>query len=157
MGARGPAPKPTALKALAGNPGKRALNTREPKPRTQKPKMPAHLNEAARVEWKRLARELATMRILTSADADALAMYCETYVRWVEASKALADGGMVTVTENGYPILSPYISIVNQCLRTMKTLLTEFGMTPASRSRIQVPEGKAEDPFDDFLNRRSSG
>ena len=30
MGKRGPAPKPTALKVLQGNPGKRKLNDSEP-------------------------------------------------------------------------------------------------------------------------------
>ena len=32
MGARGPAPEPTALKILAGNPGKRKLPENEPQP-----------------------------------------------------------------------------------------------------------------------------
>lgn len=154
MGARGPAPKPTALKELAGNPGKRALNAREPQPRTKRPKMPEHLTDDAKKEWKRLVRELGAMELLTSADADALAMYCQTYDNWVKASKKLADGGMVTKTENGYPIMSPYVTIVNQCLRTMKQLLTEFGMTPASRSRISVPEKPEDDDFDQFLKRR---
>ena len=34
MGKRGPRPRPTALKLARGNPGKRRLNTDEPKPRT---------------------------------------------------------------------------------------------------------------------------
>src|SRR5579863_4705296 len=33
MGARGPAPKPTALVLLEGNPGKRPINKRQPQPR----------------------------------------------------------------------------------------------------------------------------
>lgn len=155
MGAGRPA-KPTALKELAGNPGKRAINQREPKPRTKKPKMPNHLNAQARIEWTRVVKELAAMKLLTSADADALAMYCETYARWVDASKCLAEKGMVHITENGYPVLSPYVTIVNQFMRTMQRLLTEFGMTPASRSRIQLPEDPADDPFQKFLDRRAS-
>ncbi len=50
--------------------------------------------------------------------------------------------------------MSPYVTIVNQCLRTMKQLLTEFGMTPASRSRISVPEKKEDDDFDQFLKKK---
>jgi P27 family predicted phage terminase small subunit len=116
--------------------------------------MPGHLGEDAQKEWKRLVKELGAMRLLTSADSDALAMYCQTYERWVAASKKLAAEGMVTFTEKGYPVMSPYIAIVNQCIKTMQRLLTEFGMTPASRARIQVPEKKEADPFDDFLRRR---
>jgi hypothetical protein len=51
MGLRGPAPEPTALKLLRGNPGKRPLNTLEPKPPTGKrPHCLAHLDEVARKE-----------------------------------------------------------------------------------------------------------
>lgn len=153
MGAGRPA-KPTALKVLAGNPGGRPLNDAEPKPRNTKPKMPAHLGEKAQREWKRVVRELSAMKLLTSADADALALYCQTYQRWVEASEKIDEEGMVVVTENGYPVMSPYITIVNQCIRTMQRMLTEFGMTPASRARIRVPEKQADDEFDAFLRRR---
>ena len=148
-------PKPTALKELAGNPGKRALNTREPKPRARRPRMPAHLSPEAAVEWRRITRELRGMNLLSSADADAIAMYADTYDRWVQASAALRAGGMVVTTENGFPVQSPYIGIINQCLRTMQRLLIEFGMTPAARSRIQAPETASDDEFERFLGERN--
>ena len=153
MGAGRPA-KPTALKELSGNPGGRPLNDAEPKPRTVKPKMPAHLGEKAQKEWRRVVRELSAMKLLTSADADALALYCQTYQRWVDASEKIDEEGMVVKTDTGYPVMSPYITIVNQCIKTMQRLLTEFGMTPASRSRIRVPEKPEDDDFDAFLRRR---
>ena len=178
MGSRGPAPKPTALKKLAGNPGKRSINlNNEPQPRAKRPRMPAHFTptddalpeddrqhinefyEIARGEWRRVVRELgAVPGLLASVDADALAMYAETYARWVVASRKLAMGGMVIemATQNGgkYMATSPYMAIVNQCLKIMKQLLTEFGMTPASRTRIQIERPPEEDPFDEFLGRR---
>lgn len=147
-------PKPTALKRLTGNPGKRALNHNEPQTRSRRPKLPSHLGAVAQGEWKRLTRELRAMNLLASADADALAMYCQLYERWVDASKQLTDKGMVVETENGFPVLSPYLSIANQCIKQMLRILIEFGMTPASRSRIQLPEGQAHDPLEDFLQRR---
>lgn len=106
-----------------------------------------------------MVRELgAVPGLLTSVDADAIAMYAETYARWVVASQKLATGGMVIemATQNGgkYLASSPYWAIVNQCLKIMKQLLSEFGMTPASRTRIQVERPPDEDPFDEFLSRR---
>lgn len=38
MAQRGRKPKPTALKELEGNPGKRTLNDKEPKPPKKAPK-----------------------------------------------------------------------------------------------------------------------
>jgi P27 family predicted phage terminase small subunit len=182
MGARGPAPKPTALKRLGGNAGKRKPSAKEPRPRSKKPKMPGHFTpdiseddankewaiwqrefyEIARAEWRRVVRELSAVPgLLTSVDSDALAMYCETYARWVQASAKLAQGGMVeklkTKTGSEYYAISPYMTIVSQCMATMKQFLSEFGMTPASRTRIQVQQETDTDEFDEYLHRRSSG
>ena len=38
MAQRGRKPKPTAVKVLEGNPGKRSLNTAEPKPEKKAPR-----------------------------------------------------------------------------------------------------------------------
>lgn len=148
-------PKPTAVKELAGNPGKRALNRQEPKPRSKRPKMPvAFKGTRKEFHWRRLTRELAGMNLLSSADGDALAMYCDVCARWEDAIQQLADEGMIVYTEKGVPMQSPYLGIANKCMATMQKLLVEFGMTPASRSRIQAPEEKADDPFEAFLRRK---
>ena len=55
---KGRRPKPTHLKVISGNPGKRPLNLHEPKPAPAMPTCPAHLNPSAKEEWKRLARQL---------------------------------------------------------------------------------------------------
>lgn len=41
-------PKPSALKELEGNPGKRAVNKKEPKPEVLIPSCPNHLTGVAR-------------------------------------------------------------------------------------------------------------
>lgn len=44
-------------------------------------------------------------------------------------------------------MLNPDVTLSNQALKRVKSLLTEFGMTPSSRSRIVV--GFADDPSAD--------
>jgi P27 family predicted phage terminase small subunit len=146
----GPAPKPTAIKKLEGNPGRRPLNPAEPKPRKARPKPPAWLSEAELREWKRITRELRAMQVLTSADADAIAVYCQVAVRYQQATKEIAEKGLTVDSPNGYPIINPALSIVNKCIQQMHRLLTEFGMTPAARSRISVPEPEAADPYEEY-------
>ena len=51
-------PKPTALKKLEGNPGKRELNTKEPVPEKGMPDCPKWLLSEAKVEWNRLCKKL---------------------------------------------------------------------------------------------------
>ena len=48
-------PKPTAVKKLEGNPGKRKLNTKEPVPAKGMPDCPEWLLPEAKKEWERLA------------------------------------------------------------------------------------------------------
>ena len=67
MATRGRKPKPTALKVLEGNPGKRPLNDREPVPPKGTLKCPAWLLPEAKKEWKRLAPALEAMGVLTMA------------------------------------------------------------------------------------------
>ncbi len=62
---RGRRPKPTALKLIAGNPGKRPLNRNEPKPAHSVPTCPAHLSPTGKAEWKRLAHEMHRLRIIS--------------------------------------------------------------------------------------------
>ena len=78
-------PKPTRLKLIDGNPGKRPINAREPNPMAGVPTCPAHLSPRAKAEWKRLARQMNALGIVTELDRAALAAYCQAYGRWAEA------------------------------------------------------------------------
>lgn len=86
---RGRRPKPTRLKVLTGNPGKRALNEAEPRPEPEIPDCPPELGPIARREWERLVAELAPLRILTQLDRAALATYCGAYGLWADATEAI--------------------------------------------------------------------
>ena len=58
---RGRKPKPTSVKILTGNPGKRRLNHEEPKPPVSVPECPVELSPTAKAEWDRLGRELVRL------------------------------------------------------------------------------------------------
>lgn len=158
MGLRGPAPKPTALKQLEGNPGKRALNRREPNYAAKAPPCPRHLSAEARREWRRVSRELLGQGLLQTVDRAALAAYCQAWARWVEAEQQMAAPGfeMVITTDKGYAHVSPWFQVATQSLKQMKTFLVEFGLTPASRTRVQTPVRDEADEFEQFLGRKRS-
>ena len=71
-------PKPTAVKKLEGNPGKRKLNTKEPNPGKGMPDCPAWLLPEAKTEWIRLSEKLNQMGVLTDIDRSAFAAYCQS-------------------------------------------------------------------------------
>jgi P27 family predicted phage terminase small subunit len=145
-------PTPTAIKALNGNRGKRALNRNEPK-FTGTPDCPPHLNKVAKDEWERISVELSAAGVLTNVDRAALAAYCAAYSRWVEAEKAIKKDGAVTVSPKGYQMQSPWVGIANTSLAMMHKYLVEFGATPSSRSRIHVANDNSGsgDAFEEFM------
>ncbi|MEC9367514.1 MAG: phage terminase small subunit P27 family [Pseudomonadota bacterium] len=137
---RGRKPKPTRLKTLAGNPGKRKLNHDEPKPPPAVPDCPPELGPAAQKEWGRLVGDLSRLGLLTNLDRTALATYCNAYALWSEAIEQIGKFGSVIKSPKGYPIQNPYLAIANRQAEIMMRIAAEFGFTPAARSRISAPD-----------------
>lgn len=138
MAMSGRKPKPTALKVLEGDRGKgrRPLNDREPIPPKTILKCPDWLLPEAKKEWKRLSSALEAMGVLTMADLSAFSGYCQAYARWKEAEEFITQHGSIFKTPSGYVQQVPQVSIAQQNLKIMQSFCTEFGLTPASRSRI---------------------
>ena len=88
---RGRKPKPTHLKLIEGNPGKRPIRTGPERPVTTMPEPPDHLNADARTEWDRVAHGLHALRLLDTVDRAALAAYCTAYARWVQAERVITE------------------------------------------------------------------
>ncbi len=144
---RGRKPKPTAIKRLEGNPGKRPLNKNEPQPPVPEsvPRAPRHLNHEAKREWRRMIKVLMGLGLYTDVDRAALAMYCQAWGRWVVAERRLAEEGEVLLTATGYHYQNPWRSEANKAQELMRKLISEFGLSPSARSRLSVPE-KPDEP-----------
>src|SRR5438128_644383 len=139
---RGRKPKPTLMRTLEGNPGKRRLNDREPRPSAGIPRCPKFLDDEGKAEWFRTAKVLKDMGLLSQADRTALAAYCTCYSRWIHAEEQVKKfGSIVKSPEKGFPMKSPYLVIADQAMEAMRKFMVEFGLTPSSRSRIRVPDG----------------
>jgi len=136
-------PKPTNLKKLEGNPGKRPLNKREPKT-SRVAKCPSWLTAEAKKEWNRIAPILKEMEILTAADQSALAVYCQAYADYIQAQKIIDKEGMTYEYTNKAGVSNivtrPEVVIAHKNAETIRKFCVEFGLTPSSRGRIQLPD-----------------
>ncbi len=155
-------PKPNNLKLVQGNPGKRPINHEEPKPPPIAPKPPAWLHKEGKKEWKRLAPQLEKLGLLTQIDAAAFTCYCECWAQYRDAVEFTHKHGTVypIKTNDGevkYLQQVPQVGIANQMAKQMRSLCAEFGMTPSSRGRMNVPGEKTPDDFEEFLSRGSAG
>ena len=144
MATRGRKPTPTAIKELEGNPGKRPLNEREPKPAKKAPACPKWLEDEAKKEWRRLAKKMEMMGVLTEVDMAAFAGYCQAYARWKEAEEFISLHGTIVKTPSGYWQQVPQVSIAQTYLKVMNRFAEQFGLTPASRSRIIADAGSKD-------------
>ena len=140
----GPKPQPTALKLLKGVRPCR-INRNEPKPRPVKPKKPPWLDKIARREWNRIVKLLAPLGLLSEIDGASLGVYCQAFSRLVQAEREIEADGLVLV-EDGKTKTNPAVLIAEKAMKTVRTMATEFGMTPSSRSRIpMMPDDEDED------------
>ncbi|SDD88712.1 phage terminase small subunit P27 family [Ruegeria marina] len=113
-------------------PGKRDA----PRPPDALPRCPAHLTPVAAKEWRRLAKPLYDMGVLSITDRAALAAYCQAWARWVEAEEKLRETPMLIRTPSGYAQQSPWLSIANKQMELMGRYMAELGLTPAARARL---------------------
>ncbi len=107
---RGRKPKPTALKRLGGNAGKRALNKDEP---TFTPLIgvacPEWLAEDqwAPTLWDMVIRELCGAEVLCVTDLHNLEAFCAAYSRWRRAEIEITKHGLVVEGATGGPVKKP--------------------------------------------------
>lgn len=145
-------PKPTNLKVIEGNRGKRGGNKQEPDPvylndLTAPDWMPA----GARLVWDEVAPKLRNARLLTEVDIEALAAGCVALWQFRFAARRVGDEGMVKAQlkedGDGKPVvygehISPWMMAQSMTFKQAMAVFQQFGMSPAARTRIAVnPQG----------------
>lgn len=150
MARPGPAPKPSRLRILEGNPGHKALNREEPKPRPIAPRCPSWLAREAKREWRRVAPVLERLGLLTEVDGAALAAYCQAYARWRAAEEAVSRLGATYTTALGRLAPRPEVAMARQMMGQVRAFCAEFGLTPSARGRMSIPAVPDDDPDNPF-------
>ena len=110
---RGRKPLPTELKKLCGT-YRPDRDGDTPTGEPCLPRCPAHLKGEARKTWNREGKALAAMRVLTAADRAALAMFCTTWARHVEAEAKVVELGAVVRGATGGAVVSPWVHIAQR-------------------------------------------
>ena len=131
-------PKPTNLKLIQGTYRPDRANPSEPKPRAVIPPCPKFLQGEAKKQYQKTAKKLARIGLMTELDDLALSMLCQGWQEYLDNTEQVKKSGILVKSPNGFPVLNPYLIAANQAIKKVRSLLAEFGMTPASRSRIQA-------------------
>lgn len=152
----GPPPKPTAIKKLQGNPGKRPLPKNEPQPDPLEkiPKPPSYLSKGAKKIWKEEAPKLAKLGVLTEIDLKTFSIVCSVLFRYEEAERQMNRlakkedplNGAISVNSRGNMDCSALLDLSHKSMNMALKYLAEFGMTPSSRSRIEIKKAPKKNP-----------
>ena len=138
---RGRKPKPTALREMEGNPGKRPLNKREPQPRGELYAAPEWMSATQREGWA-YAVTHAPYGLLKQLDRSVLAIWVVAEDLHREAAEKITQYGLLTKSPNaGLPLQSPYLAILNKQAQIMLKAGAELGFSPSSRTRVQLEAG----------------
>lgn len=154
MGARGPAPRPAALKLLNGT-GKGRDSGGRPVPLPPKfvreaPDPPDWLSPEAHAEWNRVVPGLERLDILKAEDRAMLTIYCETWSQYVAAVHTVrAEGTTLTNPDSGRVHAHPAVSIATGTAAQMLRYAAEFGLTPSAEQRLSTIAPDDGDPDDD--------
>lgn len=144
---KGAKPKPTHLKMIAGNPGKRQLPEDEPIPEGDLIEPPDHLSESQKQIWRE-GIEACPKGLLKKLDLS-------IFMTWVISSdihrKASIDVGTEGIygqTLNGELIASIATKIIKEHAAIIIKSAAEMGFTPSSRSRVKLSDPKKkQNPF----------
>jgi P27 family predicted phage terminase small subunit len=161
--------KPTQFHVINGTDRPCRRNENEPTPEIDDeiPRPPKHLKKHAKEEWKRMSKILYNNGLLTQLDYPEFEIYCQAWAILKEAealmkksliSMKTSDGtsiktGLIMVTKNGNVINSPFLNIANKARRDCHMFLSEFGMTPSSRTKTKdVNSQKKQNRFSNNAN-----
>ena len=143
--------KPTGLKVIEGNPGKRPLNENEPKPKLGIPEMPEWIKpfDEAVKNWEHESVLLDEMGIMTKADAGILAARSFLFSQIVDLTKDLKEEGTVLKRDdNSEPKHNPKQKQLESVLREYRTLGSLLGLDPSSRSRLSINKSEGGSDWD---------
>ena len=159
MPSPGRPPKPSAIKRLEGNPGRRALNDAEPQPDVALPPKPATLSPVAAAEWDVTGPLLVSLGVLTVADGQAFQAYCELRADWEAIGARLKDDPdpvyeKITIDGSGQEHRelkpNPLYAMRDRVAGRLLMYFARFGMTPSDRSKIIAPKPVAKQRKDSW-------
>lgn len=146
----GSRPLPTALKQLKGT--HQSCRDADNSPAANVPHYipspPEYLNYRAAEVFRQLAVSMIDMKILNVEDVPMLSLLASRLAEVEEHTATIESEGYVYLSDKGLWKGRPEVGMRNEAMRHAQSLLIEFGLSPAARSRVSAQLGnKPDNPF----------
>jgi P27 family predicted phage terminase small subunit len=97
--------------------------------------------------------QLSALGLLTALDRGVIAGGCQWWAMYVDAVKDIAENGTTfTMTSSGFQGPRPSVGVAIKSWQQYLAFAARFGLTPADRSRLSVPEKRTDD-LNDILSQ----
>jgi P27 family predicted phage terminase small subunit len=87
-------------------------------------------------------------------DTVALVLLCDTFAEYRKLRDQVEREGATYTLPTGMAKANPAMAMLSDSQKRLKSLLTEFGMTPSARSRVTVAGETPADPLEEFFAKR---
>lgn len=141
-------PKPTAMKLLTGNPGRRPIAKGEVQPSADAPTCPEWLGEVGRAYWDDVMASMPA-GFITRVDGQILSLYCHAWEVFHEARAVVKEEGATCQSEKGGAYQHPEVGRMNKAFEQACKLAAKYGFTPSDR--VGLLFGDKGDEEDDPL------
>ena len=110
---------------------------------------PKWLSSEAAAEYTRVVSEAKKINLFDNLDMAILAIYADSYDKYIKATKKISEDGMVKVVRGEfYP--SPYTTIADKMATLILKCSTKLGLAVTDRLKLIVPT-KEEKSINKFL------
>jgi P27 family predicted phage terminase small subunit len=131
---------PTAMKAAKGTLQPCRTNDDEPNyiALSELPDPPEYLSQTGRDVYYGTAGDLQEYGILNRINFTIFVMYCTQVAIYYDAIENIHKTGVIIQDAGGGPRINPYVKIANDSLAALMRVACEFGLTPASASKVNA-------------------
>lgn len=138
---------PDHLKLVKGTAQKCRLNPEAPAANVGTASAPAWLSERAAELFDQISATLLGMGIASPDDQHVLSLAASRIEEVEILTAVIEDAGRTYQTEAGLWKARPEVAMRNEAMRHAQSLLAEFGLTPAARSKVSAGKPAEKNPF----------
>lgn len=149
-------PKPSVVKLLEGNPGKRRVDVVVCEA-YGKPDIPAHLDEHAADAFQ-VILDAMPEQLYGRVDRFAIAAFATAWAWHVKATEELEREGPISISPKGHEGLSPWWKVLQAASAEMRQWGGKLGLDPLARQQLKPPGGtkNLNDKFGDLAGKAAN-
>jgi len=144
---RGNKSKPDEIKVIQGTFRPDRANSDAPSAPSGLPDAPHWLSERAAELFAHLSAVLDALSIASPVDVHMLAMLASRLEEIEILTAVIEDCGRTYQSESGLWKARPEVAQRSEAMRHAQSLLTEFGLSPATRNRVSAGKPAEQNPF----------